>query len=156
MGWIKQCFPGASLLIFCLVAGCGHVDRTEPDTRFDENKSLFGATRDADRLVLYEGLPHQSFEPQQLEEEKQRKETTTLHGYPFYGELLDVSAEDVAQLKELLADEGSFRRWSGEKPCGGFHPDYLAELRVGEVTYRFLICFGCSELKVYGPGHSLR
>lgn len=149
----------SAVLAFSL-AGCGDqkggTDRTEADTRFAEFKSLFGAIRKADQLVLYEGLPHQLFEEQQLEEEKQKKDTVAMHGFSFYRAPLEVSADDKEKLQGLLGDEGSFHRWPGEKKCGGFHPDYLAEWRVGEATYRFLICFGCPEVKVYGPDKSLR
>jgi len=102
----------------------GDAEQTEADKRFDDDKALFAAIRGADQLVLYEGLPHQTFEAEELE--------------------------------ALLADEKSFRQWRGEKKCGGFHPDYLAEWRSAEATYRFLICFGCQEVKVYGPNRSLR
>ena len=134
----------------------GDAEQTEADKRFDDNKALFAAIRGANHLVLYEGLPHQTFEAEELEKERRRKETLTLHDYPFYVAPLDVSAEDAANLEALLGDEQSFRQWRGEKKCGGFHPDYLAEWRSAEATYRFLICFGCQEVKVYGPNRSLR
>ena len=143
-----------------MVGGCGtppdDTDRTKADTQFDENKSLFAAIQDAGQLDLYEGLPHQFFDPKQVEEEKQRKQTVTLHGFPFYATPLEVSEDDAAKLRGLLADERSFMQWRGEKKCGGFHPDYLAEFRVGKSVYRFLICFGCNEIMVFGPDRSLR
>jgi hypothetical protein len=148
------------LLAAFTAAACGtqspDVNRTKVDTRFEENRSLFAAIRDAGDLTLYEGLPHQFYEPQQLEEEKQQKSTVTLHGFPFYAAPLDVGTEDAAKITGLLADERSFLQWRGEKKCGGFHPDYLAEYRVGESTYRFLICLGCHEIMAFGPDHSLR
>jgi hypothetical protein len=160
MGRAKRCihWTGVAIVIY-VSAGCGSRKgdgERSADTRFDENQALFGAIRDADRLVLYEGLPHQFFEAHLVEEEKQRKETVTLHGYPFYSEPLDVTADDAVKLKGLLADERLFLKWRGEKKCGGFHPDYLAEWRVGEAAYRFLVCFGCCEVKVYSPDRSLR
>jgi hypothetical protein len=39
----------------------------------------------------------------------------------------------------------------GEKKCGGFHPDYAVEWSVGRDRYRALICFGCEEVKLFGP-----
>jgi hypothetical protein len=86
------------LLPVLCVAGCGartaEVDRTDTDTRFDRNKSLFAAVATADRLALYEGLPHQRYESDLLKKELQAKKTVKRHGFPFYADELDVSAED--------------------------------------------------------------
>jgi hypothetical protein len=143
------------VLLACLVlAGCSP-DR-KADTRFEDNKSLFAAVREADQVTLYEGLPHQAWESKQLEKEKQAKQTVQLHGFPFYSETLDLTADDQKALQKLLGDEASFKQWMGEKKCGGFHPDYLVEWRAGDRDYRFLICFGCSEVMVFGPDKSLR
>lgn len=35
--------------------------------------------------------------------------------------------------------------------CGGFHPDFCLEWQDGDATYQVLICFGCYEVKCYGP-----
>lgn len=59
-------------------------------------------------------------------------------------------------MKALLGDENSFRQWPGEKLCDGFHPDYLAEWRASAASYQILICFGCGEVKAFGPDRSLR
>jgi hypothetical protein len=112
--------------------------------------------QDADQLVVYEGLPHQLFEKELLDEERKTKETVIWHDFPFYRAPLDVSADDREKLRVLLGDAGSFRPWRGEKKCGGFHPDYLAEWRAGNTNQRFLICFGCREVKVYGPEEDSR
>jgi hypothetical protein len=146
--------------VCCLVAGCagsnGDSDRTEADTRFDENKALFGAIQQANRVTVYEGLPHQFNEKRQLEEERQNKDTVTIHGFSFYREPLEIPDPEQEKLRNLLGNEGSFLQWQGEKKCGGFHPDYCVEYHVGSAAYRFLICFGCHEVKVYGPESSLR
>lgn len=150
---------GGLLIVCCTVGGCGSQkddsDRTEADTRFDENKALFTGIHKADQLALYEGLPHPGNEPKLFEQEKQTKETVALHGFLFYPAPLEITAGEKAKLRGLLGDEGSFQQWRGVKKCGGFHPDYLAEWRVGGVTYRYLICFGCHEVKVYSPEKSL-
>jgi hypothetical protein len=146
-GWI-------GLFLVSAVSACA--GKTEADTRFEENKSLFAAIKAADQLILYEGLPHQADESEQLAREKRNKETVALHGFSFYRAPLEISAEDKEKLKAVLSNEGSFRQWQGEKKCGGFHPDYCAEWRGGDAVYRFLICFGCSEVKVFGRDKSLR
>jgi hypothetical protein len=153
-GWV--CFVLAGV---CL-AGCDEKkvgsERTKASTEFEPNRSLFAAIGKADRLILYEGLPHQNDEQELLEKEKRNKPTVTLHGFPFYRPALDVASDDVEKLRGLLGAEGSFVPWRGEKKCGGFHPDYLAEWRVGDGVYRVLICLGCHEVKVFGPDSSLR
>jgi hypothetical protein len=143
-----------ALLACLLFAGCS--PERKADTRFEDNKALFASFRDADKLTVYEGLPHQVWESKQLDKEKQAKPTVQLHGFPFYRETLEVKADDQKALRKLLGDEGSFKQWMGEKKCGGFHPDYLVELRAGDTDYRFLICFGCQEVKVFEPEKSSR
>jgi hypothetical protein len=108
-----------------------------------------------DRLVLYEGLPHQFYEDEALAKELKTKETVQLHGFPFYHEPLDLKDGDGEKLKDLLG-----RSWTYQsKPegisvaptCGGFHPDYAVEWSHMDRLYRILICFGCHEVRVYGP-----
>ena len=152
--WVGLLFAAA------LVGGCGVRPtgdaRTEADTRFAANKSLLAAVRDAGPPAVYEGLPHQYFDRERFEQERSQKPTLTLHGFPFYPAPLDVAPEDAAALTAVLADERMFEQLVSGKKCGEFHPDYLAEYRVGESAYRFLICFGCGEVRVFGPDGSLR
>ncbi len=105
----------------------------------------------ARQITLYEGLPHQLYEPKALVAERNAKPTVTLSGFPFYRETLDLKEVDAAELKALLASSRSFETYSGEKKCGGFHPDYAVEWSVGGATYRCLICFGCEEARIHGP-----
>jgi hypothetical protein len=44
------------------------------------------------------------------------------------------------------------RGWKGRKLCGGFHADVRLKWRGGPlaVDTEALICFGCSEVKIYG------
>jgi hypothetical protein len=107
--------------------------------------------KQADRLVLYEGLPHQMYEPESLAAERKAKPTVTLHGFRFYREALELKPGDSERLKALVGDPHSFSAYSGEKKCGGFHPDYAVEWSAGGQTYQALICFGCFEAKIYGP-----
>jgi hypothetical protein len=105
----------------------------------------------AERLVLYEGLPHQMYEHEALEAEKKAKPTVTLHGFPFYRDTLALKPGDGERLKALLGDPASFSPYSGEKRCGGFHPDYAVEWSAKGQVYEALICFGCFEANIYGP-----
>ena len=107
--------------------------------------------KQAARLVLYEGLPHQMYEHQALEAEKKAKPTVTLHGFPVLSRDPRTEARRRRALKDLLGDPASFEPYSGEKRCGGFHPDYAVEWSAGGQTYQALICLGCWEIKIYGP-----
>lgn len=106
----------------------------------------------ADHLVLYEGLPHPMYETVALAREKREKPTVDLHGFPFYREPLELKPGDGERLRALLGDPATFSPYSGEKKCGGFHPDYAVEWSAGDKVYRALICFGCFEARIHGPG----
>jgi hypothetical protein len=105
--------------------------------------------------VLYEGLPHQTFERELLARELRSQKTVRHHGYPFYQEPLPLSATDAREVTRVFADPASFHAWGGPKTCGGFHPDYCMEWHAGGEVYQSLICFGCREVKVFGPGAQL-
>lgn len=107
--------------------------------------------RPADQLVLYEGLPHQSYERDALEQERKTKPTVVRHGFPFYRETLDLEAHDGPKLKALLGDPNTFKTYSGEKKCGGFHPDYALEWTHEGRVWTVLICFSCKEARIYEP-----
>lgn len=124
--------------------------------RPEVNETLVASIRRAERLVIYEGLPHQHWERTQYQAEKQTKPTFVLHGYDFYKEPPELSADDTQRLREIMADERSFVPFRGEKRCGGFHPDYAVEWSVDGNLYRGLICFGCYEVKLYGPNQAHR
>jgi hypothetical protein len=106
--------------------------------------------------VLYEGLPHQSYEPKSLARERGSKPTRELAGYPFYRDPLELKAEDAANLRAILADPGTTAPFVEEKKCGGFHPDYAVAWTSGGISRADLICFGCHEVLVSGPGGSTR
>jgi hypothetical protein len=153
---------GHLVLAWCLIAGCASnkdpgedANRVPPpialSTNFDENKTLFSSIGKSGRITLYEGLPHQAAESELVAEEKRKKDTVTLHGFSFYRELLELQPNDLDALKALVGTERSFHKWGGEKKCGGFHPDYCVEWAIGTDLYRMLICFGCHEVKLYGP-----
>ena len=139
------------VVALCSVAGCGGRVITDPSTDFARAKPLFAAIAKADTLVLYEGLPHEGNEKASYEAEKRDEPTVEFYGFLFYRDPIEVSDADADRLKLVFGKEQSFQPWSGHKKCGGFHPDYLAEWRVGDATYRVLICLGCNEVKVYGP-----
>jgi hypothetical protein len=130
-------------------------DRRETDTNFDNYKSLAAAIAKADKMVLYEGLPHPLSEGKLLDEELKMKKTVRLHGFPFYARSLQLKERDAKELTKLFTDPNSFKPYRGPKKCGGFHPDYCIEWRVGKEVYQGLLCFGCHEAKVFGPKKEL-
>lgn len=123
----------------CLLCGCSS---GSPEGR---------TIRQAGELTLYEGLPHQFYEADSLEAEKKAKPTIELHGFPFYRETLKLIDGDEEKLKALLSDNRSYQAYSGEKRCGGFHPDYAVSWSVESKPYVCLICFGCGEFRMDGP-----
>jgi hypothetical protein len=118
----------------------------------DNHLALTKAVRQVDRVVLYEGLPHQMFESHLLKEERRNKAIQELNSNSFYQEPLPLPAEDAKQLSAVLGESATYKPFSGEKMCGGFHPDYAVEWHVGRDRHRALICFGCREVKLFGPG----
>ncbi len=103
----------------------------------------------ADRLVL-RGLPHQMYEPgprggEEGEAVGDSARISVLSRDPR------AETRRRERLKTLLSDPGSYAAYSGEKKCGGFHPDHAVEWTAGGRTYQVLICFGCFEAKIYGP-----
>lgn len=114
-------------------------------------EQLGAIARRADAIVVYEGLPHQHFERESFESEIATKDVIDLDEHPFYREPLEISPEDLDRIREFVTGPDAFFNFVGEKECGGFHPDYAVEWRVGQERFRLLLCFGCGEAKIFGP-----
>jgi len=112
---------------------------------------VYDSVRHAERLTVYEGLPHPAYEREAFQEESKSKQTIRLLGFPFYREPLDLKDEDVKTLRNLLGSRNTYQAYGGEKECGGFHPDYAVEWSSKGKVYRCLICFGCSQARFEGP-----
>jgi hypothetical protein len=143
--------PAVLGVLLLVVPTAADEKKKETDTDFKNLQPLAEAIAKADKVTLYEGLPHQVWEKELLDQELKEKQTVTDHGFPFYAGPLDLKPDDAKKLTALAADAKSFQKWSGYKRCGGFHPDYMVEWRVGKDVYRMHVCFGCHEVKVYGP-----
>jgi hypothetical protein len=122
----------------------------------NSDQGFAGVVRRAQKVVLHEGLPHRTYGSQLLEKERRTKEVEDVGGHPFYKDLLELSGDDAKEVSDILGDPGTYKPFSGEKKCGGFHPDYAAEWQVGADRYWALICFGCYEVKLLGPGFNSR
>lgn len=98
----------------------------------------------ADEIVIFEGLPHQTWQPDKLKEELKRPDVTKIGNFPFYTPALKATNED--ELKRLLGSPASIQPYRGGKLCGGYHPDYNVSWTVGSITYHAQICLGCHEV----------
>ena len=128
----------------CLLSGCSGVT---PES---------ATIARADRITWYEGLPDPVEERTAFDAESKSKPTVEMHGFRFYREALRLDVADAEKLEALLKNPKTFEPFSGEKKCGGFHPDYAVEWSIGDKTYSCLICFGCFEVKIYGPATEAR
>ena len=118
---------------------------------------IFASTAlNAESTVVYEGLPHQTYERELLERERKTKNIRELHGYPFYREPLEVTQDDAQKLAAILGKSSTWRPFTGEKKCGGFHPDYAVEFNTGKHRFVVLLCFGCGEGKIFNVGSEWR
>ena len=125
----------------------------DDSARFSKLVQHLGA---AEEVALFEGLPHQMFERTVFERERKMKPTREIAGYHFYEQALPASSEDLLELKAMLMDRQLYRPFSGEKLCGGFHPDYALSWQTKGGIHQALVCFGCHEIKASGPRYSIR
>jgi hypothetical protein len=130
-------------------------DRREPSTDFRNHRVFAGRLQKADKILLFEGLPHQLFAAELLEQELRTKKTVNVHAFPFYEEPLELKQADATELTLVFRDRKSFKSYHGLKACGGFHPDYCVEWHIGQEIDRALICFGCHEVMLFGSGSEL-
>lgn len=98
----------------------------------------------ATEFVVFEGLPHQTWQPDTLKEELKRPDVTKIGNFPFYTPAL--KAVNAAELQQLLGSPASIQPYRGGKACGGYHPDYDVSWTVGAITYHAQICLGCHEI----------
>jgi hypothetical protein len=123
---------------------------------FDKNiKPLTEALAKAQGLVLYEGLPHQRWESDLLENELKEKKSIVLRHFPFYEATIHPKEEDTKKLSAICVNRQSFERYGGLSMCCVYHPDWCLEWRDGNTVCQVLICFGCGEAILYGPKNVL-
>ncbi len=111
------------------------------------------AIRDAETVILHEGLPRSGSRGFADELTKPHEE---LDGYLFYGETIDLAPDDARTLTEAFTDRTTFSSFmpivGGMYACGGFHPDYSIEWRRGPLSLRAQVCFSCGQVEVAGSG----
>lgn len=116
--------------------------------RDGDPSKFISVMRSADRVVVWEGLPHDLFERGLFERERANP-VHELFGFAFYPTPLSLDAAEVARLSRLLGEPATFEPFAGAKPCGGFHPDDAIEVRAGAAVCYALLCFGCGEVELH-------
>jgi hypothetical protein len=110
--------------------------------------------KNADKAVLYEGLPHQKHERALVKKERETKKTQMFGDFYFYEESLELKDPDSEAMRDIISDPETFQPYTGG--CGSYHPDYLVEWYADGETGRVYLCFGCGEAKVAGPNGETR
>ena len=119
-------------------------------TYFQENWRTLGTLRGAYSVVLYEGLPHQVYEWQELKQELKSKPVVMIDNYSFYRTQIMLKDADIQRLRVYFDSAESFKPSIGSKRCGGFHPDYCLQwITLGGNTVNCHLCFGCEELQAH-------
>ncbi|MBE7494821.1 MAG: hypothetical protein HS117_07740 [Verrucomicrobiaceae bacterium] len=132
------------LLFFCLSFGTAWA-LLEPAPPSVADSDRFRETLlKATEIVVYEGLPHQYWQADKLEEELKRPDVIKIDNFPFYTPAL--KAVNADELKQLLGSPASIQPYRGARACGGYHPDYNITWTVGAITYHAQICLGCHEI----------
>ncbi len=109
---------------------------------------LKAAVAGAKGPVIYEGWPQGPKGKGHLSAE-QKKALVMIDGEPFYPTAQTMAPEWAERLRTTVF--AAVREWSGIKLCGGFHADFLLKWdgEAGEVDA--MICFGCQEIRLFGP-----
>jgi len=100
----------------------------------------------ADKLTLFEGLPHPAWEHELLAAEAKRKDTEVQHDFKFYTPSQAVDAKLLQAIHPLLTKAVAYR---GAKGCGGFHPDWSLRFFQEGVCTDIQLCFGCHEIRAF-------
>jgi len=144
------------LVTLLLTNGCG--DSPPPQNRvalFEADRTKFiSAIRGATKITVFEGMPHPAWEGEDLKVETKRKDHLILHTQHFYSEPLVISEGEIREIQRAFENRKTFFVMESivMKMCGGFHADYAVEWTLPEGKYCALICLGCEDLWLRGPG----
>ena len=126
----------------------GGIVLVNPNATPLEDSNHFRTTLlESEQVMIFEGLPHQAWESDLLQIEKQREDTTLIWEYQFYSPSIELDNTDG--VKNILGEKESILLFSGPKLCGGFHPDYCISWSTNKKRFYCLICYGCDELVFY-------
>ena len=106
------------------------------------------ALREVASLRIFRGLPHELFEKELFDAAIAQRDWVKIDGYHFHSQPI-VPEEPIARDITLIASKGtSFAKFSGEKRCGGFHPDWGLIWELEGRKASLLICLHCVEAKL--------
>lgn len=116
--------------------------------------TLKAVVREAKALAVFAGVSRADGKVRSWTEE-QKKSLFMLDGEWFRVGARSVPAEMAANVRAAVFD--GVREWKGLKLCDGFHADVLLKWQGGPLVAdtEVLICFGCSEVKIFGATGSL-
>jgi hypothetical protein len=138
-----------------ITVGCSKSPQEQAVSSFQNFEELAAALRRASSPKVYEGLPHNYWEPDQYASERKSKPTITIEDFDFYEPPISATPESLNQLRDLLNSKSSFEPFHGVKACGGFHPDWCLTWTDSPHTYTIFLCFGCGEMKGFKDGKRL-
>jgi hypothetical protein len=133
------------------VVGCTDADERTANT-FSYFPALAKHVQQANKLTLYEGLPHPTMDPDGFEKERNRTDTIGIDGHRFYKAPVAVSDETLESLRSLSVQQGLFKPFQAAKACGGFHPDWCLVWTDAEKEVDVHFCFGCNEVAAFVDG----
>jgi hypothetical protein len=114
---------------------------------------LVSAIGRADSLAVLEGLPNRwTLIPPDCDSTA----IASIANYWFFKDRTIVDVRKRQAIAKAMTAKDAFEPWSGEKLCGGFHPDYCLQWHCGTEIHRALLCFGCHEVIYAGPKGSMR
>jgi hypothetical protein len=152
-------FLRTAVATLCLsgLAACTSVDATKAMERrqsdlasYPNLPALLEACRGAQKVEVFEGLPHPFWEPKLWGREERRKDVFWNHGFGFYVPALALSRQDRDRLLSSATRRATYFPWGGPKLCGGFHPDLLLRFHHSIGVIDVHLCFGCNEVIFYG------
>ena len=149
--------PFTAAFALWFIAGCGGSPiQNGNESDFTQYSSIARAIGEAGEPVLHEGLPHPMFEAGHFERERKRDDIHEWNGHWFYNEKLPIDKKTAVELTKLVTENGTFVAFSGEKKCGGFHPDFALEWTDEGNQFACFLCFGCREAMLFSPQSVLR
>jgi hypothetical protein len=145
------------LLLAALTAGCvtncGSAAPTPTPPTDDRLATMTAGLQQSPSLILFEGLPHHTWDRERYESELAEKKTVQLHNFAFYDAPITLDAASASRLQAILASPSTF---DVPEPgvrimhlCGGFHPDYAIRWTANGQVHEVQICFTCHEAKMY-------
>ncbi len=119
-----------------------------------EGVALLERCRGANRVEIFEGLPHQ--DSVEFLRESLRPDTFVSHGFAFYRPAMTFSPRRVQSFAAPLVGNAAHSPWSGMKFCGPYHPDYMLRFHDSAGCVEMHFCLGCGEAVFHTGATSVR